>query len=268
VTSREEPQLFSIADLASELVDQPPLLRDTDVRVVSRAPGGALTALASLEDGWTATAFVPSGCLDLLVLAGQLDLEGRHLASGSFATVPIGGIETHCRAVTASHVLFFWDPADPIASTSLYVASSWERPWETNTLPGVPTGLMRKRLREDDIGAPEGPERGWVRLIHVVPGWHSTDEERHVGCWEENILLDGDMHMTDRGEMRAGDCLANPPGLWHGPMASRGGALFVVHCDRPMNVEWRSRESPPDDIARYLRTEVWPWVDVMQVQPA
>jgi hypothetical protein len=66
------------------------------------------------------------------------------------------------------------------------------------------------------------------------------------------------MYMTRRGQIRAGDCLANPPGLWHGPMATRCGALFAVHCDRPMNVEWRPARSSLRSLDRYLRTAAWP----------
>jgi hypothetical protein len=255
--SRDRPQLFTIRALPSEDIDEPSLLHDLPSRIVSRGASGALTALATVPAGWRASAALEGGRLDLLVLAGELNLLGRRLGTGSFATLPGHGVKATGRAREEATVLAFWNPDATVHSTVLYATSAWERPWETTLLPGVPAGLMRKRLREDDVGAPQGPTEGWIRLIHAVPGWRSIDEERHVGCWEENILLHGDMYMTRRGEIRAGDCLANPADLWHGPMATRWGALFVVHCDRPMNVEWRPARSSPRSIEDYLRTASW-----------
>jgi hypothetical protein len=258
VISRDRPQLFTIRALPSEGIDEPSLLHDLPSRIVSRGGSGAFTALASVPGGWRASGTLESGRLDVLVLAGELVLLGQRLGAGSFATLPGHGAKVRGGAREEATVLAFWDPDATVPSTVLYSTSAWERPWETVLLPGVSAGLMLKRLREEDVGEQQGPAGGWIRLVHAVPGWRSTAEERHVDCWEENILLHGDMYMTRRGEIRAGDCLANPPGLWHGPMATRSGALFAVHCDRPMNVEWRPARSSPQSIDRYLRTADWP----------
>jgi hypothetical protein len=258
VISRDRPQLFTILALPSEGIDEPSLLRDLPSRIVSRGTSGAFTALASVPADWRASGTLEHGRLDVLVLAGELNLLGRRLGAGSFATLPGSGVRVSGRAKEEATVLAFWDPDATVRSAVLYSTSAWDLPWETVQLPGVSPGLMLKRLREEDLGAQQGPAGGWIRLVHAVPGWRSTAEERHVDCWEENILLHGDMYMTRRGQIRAGDCLANPPGLWHGPMATRSGALFAVHCDRPMNVEWRPSRSSQQGIDRYLRAAAWP----------
>jgi hypothetical protein len=259
--SRDEPQLFSIGSLPVDEVDEPELVRGLPMRLVSQGAGGAFTALASLPADRATTGTARTGRLELFVLEGEIAVDDHPLAPGVFATLPAGD-EVRVRAAEPAAVLVFWDPADEAPSRSLYTASAWERPWETNMLPGIPAGLMRKRLRGEDEGPPQGPARGWIRLIHAAPGWRSTTEERHVGCWEENILLRGDMYMRGRGTIAAGDCLANPPALWHGPMATRGGALFLVHCDSPMSVEWRDEETEWVDVEDYLRGAGWQEIGV------
>lgn len=256
--TRDEPQLFTIASLPAERLEEPVLLRDLPLRLLSSAPNGAVTAFASVPCGWEATA-AAAGSVDVVVLSGELEVGPERLAATGYAALP--SQETACRALTDASALFFWDPRGA-APEALYTSSGWDRSWEMTTLPGVTAGLMRKRLRADDDGEAAGPGRGWIRLIHAVPGWRSPGQERHVGCWEENILLHGDMYMTGRGTMRAGDCLANPAGHWHGPMGTRGGALFLVHCDRPMTVEWRASQEPgADDVDAYLRSADWHWTE-------
>ncbi len=78
-----------------------------------------------------------------------------------------------------------------------------------------------------------------------------------MGCWEENSLLRGDLLMPGRGVMRAGDCLANPAGFWHGPMTTKGGALFLVHCDAPMAVEYRDHPAGDGELREYLARAPW-----------
>lgn len=45
------------------------------------------------------------------------------------------------------------------------------------------------------------------------------------------------------GVISAGMQLANPAGVWRGPMASKGGALFLIHTDALKNVTYRPHES-------------------------
>ena len=70
-------------------------------------------------------------------------------------------------------------------------------------------------------------------------------------------MLRGDMLMPGRGLIGPGMNLANPDGHWHGPMATKGGALFLVHCDAPMGVDYRPYEPGPGELHEYLDTAPW-----------
>lgn len=257
---RAQAWMFAIADLPREAVAGVPLVSGLEARTISRdTRSGACTLEIDVPAGFHAAAD-PDGRLDIFVLDGEVQLDGATLEGGGFATLPRGETVVAATGEGRTRAIVFWQPdgeARP-AGSAPHVASAWEGSWETNTQPGTPFGLMRRRLREDDAGPPQGPPGGWVRLVHVVPGWCTEGEERHAGCWEENILLRGDVYMTDRGAaIRTGDCLANPPGHWHGPMATKGGALFLVHCDNPMAVELRDEGAHDDDLHRYLAQSPW-----------
>jgi hypothetical protein len=118
---------------------------------------------------------------------------------------------------------------------------------------------MHKSLRLPDESSPQahGAAGGFVRLVLPAPGWVSPNQERHPECWEENIMLRGDMLMPGRGLIGPGMNLANPDGHWHGPMATKGGALFLVHCDAPMGVDYRPYEPGPNELYEYLDTAPW-----------
>jgi hypothetical protein len=260
VIDRDRPWMFAISGLPREEVDGVPLVSGLEARTISRAADGACTLEVHLPAGWGGRA-EPRGRLDLFVLEGELTVAGEPVCGGGFATLPLGETPVAVVGGERARAIMIWGPGRPAraAGQSPHVASAWDRLWETNTQPGTPFGLMRRRLREDDAGPPQGPAGGWVRLVHVVPGWCTDGEERHAGCWEENILLRGDVYMADRGAaIRTGDCLANPPGHWHGPMATKGGALFLVHCDAAMGVELRDEGAHDEALKRYLVEAPWP----------
>lgn len=250
--------MFAIDDLPPEPLAGAPLFEGLDARTISRGADGAATLLLDVPAGYAGDGH-PDGRLDLFVLDGALSVAGAALAGGGFATLARGETRVSTGELPA-RVIAIWQPGGAArpAGAAPHTASAWDRAWETNTQPGTPFGLMRRRLREDDAGAPQGPVGGWVRLVHVVPGWCTDGQERHAGCWEENILLRGDVYMADRGAaIRTGDCLANPPGHWHGPMATKAGALFLVHCDAPMGVELREEGAHADALQRYLVEAPW-----------
>ncbi len=256
---REQPWMFAIADLPREAVSSVPLVSGLEARTISRdTASGGCTLEIDVPAGFEGVAD-PDGRLDIFVLDGELALGGATtIEGGGFATLPRGETTVSCAGPTRAIVL--WAPGAEARSAGLppHVASAWERSWETNTQPGTPFGLMRRRLRENDSGPPQGPPGGWVRIVHVVPGWWTEGQECHAGCWEENIVLRGDVYMTDRAAaIRAGDCLANPPDHWHGPMATKGGALLLVHCDQPMGVELRHEGAHDDELRRYLVQSSW-----------
>ena len=249
MVNRSEPQVFALQHQPWATAGAPSVAAGAQARTVSVDEGsGASTLLARLPAGWQAEAAAP-GATEMFVLEGELTVAGGALRSGGYCHPPRGRRSgQRARRAAGRSPFVFWAPAP-----SIVVAHRDRRPLRAGTFPGrpprcraSPPGRCTSRYAP---GTPRSaPSIGGVptascSLVLSAPGWLSPREERHVDCWEENILLRGDMLMPGRGTLRAGDCLANQPGLWHGPMVTKGGALFLVNCDAPMRVEYR--DHPP-----------------------
>jgi len=257
VVSRSEPQVFSIHHQPAEPVGDPGLAQGCRAHSVSRDEGtAAYTVLAHFDPGWGFEG-EPEGVTELFVLEGALAVGDWELSSGHYCQLPSGGGVLSATSPRGATAFVIWSPALGNSEQAL-ASSSFALPWESTVLPGFPAGAMHKSLRPGDLGgSAHGGPNGFLRLVLTPPGWLSPREERHVDCWEENILLRGDMLMPGRGTIRSGDCLANPPGFWHGPMVTKGGALFLVNCDAPMPVEYRDHPPGPRELERYLETAPW-----------
>lgn len=255
--SRDEPLIANIWRQAPTRVAEPAVVAGRDVRVVSRDPQtGASSLLVQLPADWTGE-FGDNGAVELFVLTGAVEIDDRAMSTAEYVYVPPGTTAT-CRCDHGASVLMFWTPAPKILVEELFATSLWSLPWEPTSIPGFPAGPMHKSLRPQDAsGIAHGSPDGFLRVVLVTPGWFSGAHERHVDCWEENIMLQGDMLMPGRGVIAPGDTLANPRGHWHGPMTTKTGALFLVNCDAPMPVEYRDDPQDADELQRYL--DVTPW---------
>ena len=255
---RSEPHVFTILHQPASPVDEPSLAAGCDAHTVSSCGRtGAFSLLAHFEAGWRFEGSCP-GATEVFVMDGELSVAGHRLAAGGYCYLPERAGPVVCSSPRGATAFVFATPAPSIDVAAIVALTSFSIPWEITILPGFPSGAIHKSLRPHDaIGAVHGGPDGFLRLVMPGPGWLSPREERHVDCWEENILLRGDMLMPGRGTLRAGDCLANPPGLWHGPMVTKGGALFLVNCDAPMGVEYRDHPAGPAGLERYLETAPW-----------
>lgn len=256
---RHDPQKFDIRTPAAEPIPELEFTSEAHCQIVGRdADSHAVTALMGVPAGFGASVSA-AGALELFVLEGALELAGRVLSTGGYAYVPeaVGALE--CRSPAGASALLFWRP-DPVQRLrDTVVIDTWAAPWEMTVLDGFPAGALHKSLRPGDrAGArAHGGDDGFLRLVHSAPGWTSALEERHVDCWEENILLHGDMLMPGRGVLAPGDVLANPRDHWHGPMVTKTGTLFIVNCDVPMPVEYRPYPPGERELREYLDTAPW-----------
>lgn len=263
---REEPLFFDVfAEPWQEGAAAAPgveLVRGLQVQVASRYEDGrGFTLVAAVPAGWRAVERAADGTCELFVLEGELAAEGRALRGGGFLQVPQGTGPVALEAGPAgARVVVLWHAELAVHQHEPRTTSAWDEPWEVTVLDGFPAGAMHKTLRLPDAtgASAHGAATGFVRLVMPGPGWISADMERH-GCWEENILLRGDMlmPMPGRGLLRPGINLSNPVGYWHGPMATKGGALFLVHCDAPMDVEYRPHPGAADQLRRYVEDAPW-----------
>ena len=162
---REQPWMFAVAGPALlETVEDVPLVSGLAARVISRGADGACTLELAPARGVAIDAAL-HGRLDIFVLDGELAVGGERLVGGGFATLPLGEAALSAPGEAPVRAIVIWQPggsARPDGSRP-HIASAWDRSWETNTQPGTPFGLMRRRLREDEAGPPPGPPGGWVR---------------------------------------------------------------------------------------------------------
>ncbi len=263
--SRSEAQLFNVRHQPQVSVTQPGLAVGTSMHLMSSADdSGALSALVRVPAGWHFEGEC-QGATELFVLDGAIDVADDTLTCGGYCYLPEQAAPFRCASGAGATAYLSWTAQPTIRMTSVLVLQSFTLPWEATVLEGFPAGGTHKSLRPTDIAsdAAHGGPDGFLRLVVSPPGWISPLMERHVGCWEENLLLRGDMLMPGRGRLRAGDCLANSPGLWHGPMVTKGGALFLVNCDAPMPVEYRDTDPGSGhplgttELERYLQTAPW-----------
>lgn len=263
---REEPLFFDCFgepwQAGAAAAPEVEIARGLQVQVASRyADGRGFTLIARVPAGWRGVERAVDGTLEAFVLEGDLVAPGRQLASGGFLQVPKGAGPVELRSAHGARVVLFWHATLPVLWRDGWrTTSAWDEPWEVTVLEGFPAGAMHKTLRLPDAAAANaaGTEAGFVRLVMPGPGWLSADMEKH-GCWEENILLRGDMlmPMPGRGVLRPGINLSNPAELWHGPMATKGGALFLVHCDAPMDVVYRPHPGGREELRAYLEAAPW-----------
>ncbi len=242
--SRAEPLFVDVWNAPRRPYPELALVRGLDVRVASRSPDGSgATLCVDLPRGWSATEQGREGATELFVLHGSILVDGRLYGGGSYIAIPRGSSAVSLAVGDAARVLVFWSAHAHIDATR---TSVWD--------------VLREKplckLRTTD-GNPDGPA-GWLFLANIKAGFWSPDEHVHEG-FEENILLRGDLLMpTDgRGVMTPGRNLANPPGFWHGPMASKGGALILIHTDEPQTVAFRPSTVPPSVLRAYLETAPW-----------
>jgi hypothetical protein len=140
-------------------------------------------------------------------------IRGLVLYSGFWATPAFNPGDGDLGAVSVTHTeLLEWTPA------------TWSG--EVRLAPGA----MLKTLRHDD--------RAYIYLAAMMPGWRSESEEAHP-VYEESYKIYGDVLMGARGVMREGSYFFRSPGVFHGPLYSRGGTMSFIRSDATTTTEYR-----------------------------
>jgi len=187
-------------------------------RLLSEDPdSGALTATVATPAGWSGQVGGSDRPVELFVLRGALELDGRPLTTGCYAHLPAGGA-AH-RLAGEADLLAMVDAPAARSDEPPQITDTNEMRWVASAIAAVPPGLVNKRLRQD----PASGERTW--LAACVPGWMEERAEIHPTV-EEALMLSGDLLLGTRGAMTPGCYFWRPPMVPHGPMYSRAGAQF------------------------------------------
>jgi hypothetical protein len=257
---REEPQFYDINTLDWVRLDEPPLVHGVDARLLSRDRELArYTVMTRFPAGWRASHAADDATLELLVLEGDVALEGDRVGAGGYLFVPEGSGTCDLRSEQGALALVYWSYALPLGDgAAVRVTRLWQEPWQTQVMTNMPHGAIAKSLRLPDVG--DGPVHGgpggMLRMILLPPGYADAQEHKH-NCWEGLVFLAGDLIMPPRGVIGPGTYLGNPAEFWHAPMASQFGSLVLVQTDEPVVQPPRPYEGGQELVNGYRDTYSW-----------
>jgi len=254
-------------------------LTGCQVKLLSRDPDdGAASALVRFPAGWRAP---PPGHVDcdqeILLLEGGLELDGRRYEPDCYGSFPAGcSLRSLAAPRGAVALVFFAREPRGLDGSGMTVAGdaghpaeprdAFELRWQsaaTGPAPAAP-GLQWKVLRGS-------PQDAAVTLLvcsppHLQPPSWRGPQAVHAGAIEL-FLLSGDL-IGHAGQMCVGAYLWRPPGVAHGPYATRGGNLALVRVlggpffGRPTvhEVEIARETAQQPLLPESVRAQrLWPW---------
>jgi hypothetical protein len=212
---------------------------------------GSATYVVEIPAGFRGRTDSKVASLELFVLRGGVTLNGERAGASGYVHLPQlrGGGEVE--SSSGALALAFWTPnlpRYPYPVTRNLAVNSFAKEC-INSIPGA-HGVMHKSLRIPDPtphvseeGFDGGPG-GYLRFQYIAPQMIADAEHVHHECWEEIILLQGDVLLINEGQMGIGGVVSHPQEWYHSPFVSRSGAVILVHTDGPMGYPWLPRPYP------------------------
>lgn len=249
---RDEPTFYNLLALERRRLDAPQPLGGLRGALMSRDPASAAhTFVVEIPAGWWGSADGAHASLEYFVLRGDLALNGETVGSSGYVHVPQLGGGGELSSMSGALAIAFWNPnlpAFPYPYTRNRALRVADKDW-TPSIPGA-HGVMHKSLRlPDPVPHPseegfDGGPGGYIRYQYIAPNVIADSEHVHHECWEEIIVLQGDVFLVNEGQMGIGSVVGHPQEWYHAPFVSRGGALILVHTDAPMGFPWPPRAYP------------------------
>jgi hypothetical protein len=229
-----------------------PYLPGCQIKALSRdLDTGAASLLVRYPSGWAAPAPAPlAAAEELFVLEGMLELDGRRYGQDCYGWFPPGWRHAVRAAPDGAVALAFYG-AEPTCTPGApetgrpraegELIDAFALPWLTDGSEGVFGGEgHRWKLLHGS------PDRGSATMLiasspHLHPQRWLAPQEIH-SCGEEMFLLSGDF-LCNAGPMSAGAYVWRPPGVAHGPYASRGGNLALLRTHgAPLAADYTAHE--------------------------
>ena len=264
---RDEPAFYNFLAFDRRPVDAADILAGMRGALMSRdEKSQSATYVLEVPAGFRGRTDATAASLEFFVLRGDLALDGAGVGASGYIHLPQlcgGGEITSTRGAL---VLAFWNPnlpSYPYPVTRNTTLATHAKEW-MNSVPGA-HGVMHKSLRiPDPVPQPgsegfDGGPGGYLRFQYIAPQAIAEMEHVHHECWEEIILLQGDIMLLNEGQMTAGSVVSHPQEWYHAPFVSRGGAVILVHTDGPMGYPWPPRPYPHGRALceRYLAESSW-----------
>ena len=240
-----------------------PLARDTGK--------GGFTGLVDLPAGFdSGSALSCTGPMRLFVIDGELRMGEHRLGPGGFCFHPAGSVQGRWRSPEGARffTVFLETPefrtesgdAGNAAPGAVPALDSWAMDWHNPLDASDPSesfrpGIFVKILHVD-------PEtQASTHLAGLMPGWYAEGMELHP-VYEENYCLQGDVCIGEVGDgpgytMVTGSYLCRPPGIVHGPLASKNGNVNLCFTHGLLGIEYSPNPRAMNIIRRHLRDHPW-----------
>jgi hypothetical protein len=260
---RDEPQWFNVHELSWDAHRDIRIAHGVDSRVISRdaAESGSTTMMLRVPADWHIAQPSEEATLELLVIEGDVSVEGQRHGAGGFIAISPGCGTVELSSEGGAQLVLFYNPElspEHCYGGELYTMETWSTDWTPFVQAADQRhGLMYKSLRVPDVtaGTVHGGPGGMLRLVLILPGYTSPDHEYHEDSWEEIIFVSGDIVMPNRGIGHAGTVLCNPASLEHGPYASQRSSVMICHGLNPQPTAYTALPGSQEAMAHYLNTE-------------
>ena len=213
-------------------------------RILNRAADGRTVAVLELPIGSTVALSKHRGWdLELLVLAGQLDWNGRAFGRYAYFNLPVGTPAPVVRSTEESRALVFLDPGRAQRSRFTRELDTETLDWRPGVVAQQDTGRGLELEVKDLLWDESTGQRTWLLRAGsdlTVP-W-----ERHATV-EEGFLLEGDYRLAEClpggaliGDYGPGGYFYRPAGIVHsGPdSGTESGVLWLLRSPARLTVEF------------------------------
>ncbi|MCY4086227.1 MAG: hypothetical protein OXG37_04900 [Actinomycetia bacterium] len=246
--TRDEAIFLNLFDLSMEVRLEPAPLAGLEAAFVSGdMNSGSATFLARLPAGWDVQTDATQATLELFVFEGDVAAGETRVHSSGYLCVPQGGATTRLQSKGGALSLVFWNPnlpSFPPPYARVRAVESWQEPLMSRNPDNLSSTYRSLRVPDFNEQGFNGGPGGFLRLSYLAPGTTSPYQHVHHCCWEEGIMLAGDLFLADRGLFAPGSYIAFPQEFWHAVLATQTGAVMLVHTNAPMDYPWVLRDYP------------------------
>jgi hypothetical protein len=207
---------------------------------------GASTQLVRIPAGWRSGRGGFTEATEVFVVSGRLQLDGRPLRPMTHVALPPGATGRYSAPIDTVVLIHATGPlsfGEGSTTGGSVVVDTEELDWEPAHDPGLPTGLMVKRVHDGDGG---GPSLWLMAAVH----WGKRAVWQRHQVSEEGFLLEGEMGaavaLADGVKVhryREGGYFYRPPLTPH-LLRTAGSMLLLMRSSGPLTTEWNDAPFP------------------------
>ena len=233
-------------------------------KVLSGHPAYGSTLLVQAAPNWCFPyEFLFSSEIEILVLSGELEINGKLLSTGFYAFIEP---RTKIKSISSSKgAKILWmangsadwiidDISEAKDKLELTIVDTneilWHEspPYKGRDVNEVVPGLFVKLIRQDPITS------AYTLMTRHEPGWIDPRLETH-DTWEELLLIQGEYLMGTTGQVCGGSYIFRPSTRPHGPQATISGALWFCRGEKEIDFQYHDEGWVDEHVKRYLKCD-------------